>query len=430
MYFNRTIIKELESLNINYNKPILVLGARQIGKTTTIHNFLKSSSTNYIYVNFQSHESIKDIFEQDLDISRIELELGLELNNTKFDTIFFDEIQECPKALTSLKYFAENSSTKVICTGSGLGLSLNHQGHSFPVGKVNMIKMYQMSFIEFLGALKEEELLKIIKEVNFKEPINNTAHKLLIEKFDLFMMVSGFPESIESYIKDKDIQNCFKIISNIKDGYINDINKYASKTDVSKILSIYDNINFMLEADTQKFKFSHVDKQGYKSLILPFTWLKNSYLTYPVFKLSSRNISMPLKMHKKENAFKILVNDTSIIMDKYDYKYLNLMKGNDNIFKGVIYENYVGSVLARFYDELYYYHHKTTQVDYIINLNNNIVPIEVKSGKDNPSKSLKYFIDNNKLNMGIKVTRNNIYNKDKVLNIPVYLLDMYIECNK
>lgn len=179
--------------------------------------------------------------------------------------------------------------------------------------------------------------------------------------------------------------------------------------------------------DNQKFKFSTIDKQGYKSLNLGFEWLNNSFLTYPVYKLSSNQISLPLSMHKKENEFKLLVSETSILMNNYDYQYLSLLKGDDNIFKGVIYENYVGTVLARYFEQLYYYHYKTTEVDYLININKQIVPIEIKSGKNNPLKSLKYFIEKNSLAHGLKVTRSNIYVQDQVLNIPIYLLDHFCD---
>lgn len=427
MEFTRDIMNRLEIELNNYQKPLLIIGARQIGKTTTIRNFLNDNQTNYLYVNLDSDAAARAIFDQDFVIDRILLELQLMYNQGTFDTIFFDEILKCPRALTSLKYFQENSTVKVICSGSGLGVTINHFGHSFPVGKVKTIEMYPMSFPEFLAASGEQMLLGIMKSSDFNQALNNTAHNLLLEKFDMYMMVSGFPESVASYLQTGDITKSFEIINDIFEGYKNDINKYASNTDALKIRSIYDNINAMLVSDNQKFKFSVVDKQGYKSLNLAFEWLNNSFLTYPVYKLSPKFLTLPLSMYKKENEFKLLVNETSILMHNYDCQYLGLMRGNDNIFKGVIYENYVGTVLARYYKQLYYYHHKTTEVDYILNINNQLVAVEIKSGNNNPSKSLQYFIEKHELSHALKVTRSNIYKQDKVLNIPVYLLDIYCQ---
>lgn len=239
------------------------------------------------------------------------------------------------------------------------------------------------------------------------------------------MMVSGFPESVDSYLKTKDVKICFEIIEDISQGYRNDINKYARPIDALKIRSIYDNINGMLVNENQKFKFSTIDKQGYKSLNLAFDWLSSSYLTYPVYKLSPNKLSLPLNLHRKENEFKLLANETSILMGNYEYQYLSMMKRNDNIFKGVIYENYVGTVLARYYKQLYYYHRKTTEIDYVIQIKNSIVPIEVKSGKNNPSKSLMFFMNKQEIKRGIKITRSNIYENDDVINIPIYLLDHF-----
>lgn len=290
-----------------------------------------------------------------------------------------------------------------------------------------MIEMYPMSFSEFLNASNNTMLIDIIEEYQFDHPINNTAHNLLLEQFDIYMMVSGFPKSVENYINSKDINQSFQIISDIYEGYKNDINKYARNTDAIKIRSIYENINAMLLSSNQKFKFSTIDKQGYKSLNLAFEWLSNSFLTYPVYKLSPKQLSLPLGLHKKENEFKLLVHETAILMHNYDYQYLSLMRGNDNIFKCVIYENYVGTVLARYYKCLYYYHQKTTEIDYLLTIDNKVVPVEVKSGNNNLSKSLQYFIEKHEIDFALKVTRSNVYTNQAVKDIPVYLLDKYCE---
>lgn len=428
MQFKRKIIETIDQELTYGNKPLLVIGARQIGKTTTIINYLNQKQSKYLYINLDSDTQARNVFEKDLDINRITLELSLIYKETDFDTIFFDEIQECAKALTSLKYFQEQSQLKIICSGSGLGVTINHLGQSFPVGKVKIINMYPMSFIEFLDARGETALLDIISKANYTEAINHTAHKLLLEQFDLFLMVSGFPESVDSYIQTQSIKRSFEVISDINRGYQNDINKYANNTDALKIRNIYVNINGMLMNENQKFKFSQINKQGFKVLDTAFEWLNNSFLTYPVYKLSPNNLTLPFSLHKKDNEFKLLINETSILMENHDYQYLSLMRANDNIFKGVIYENYVGTVLARYTKQLFYYHHKTTEIDYLLNIDHKIVPIEVKSGKNNPSKSLKFFIEKHGIEFAVKVTRSNIYLQDNILNVPIYLLDEF--CSK
>lgn len=184
MKFTRSIIKKIDFELNNGNKPLLVIGARQIGKTTSIRNYLDSRPKGYMYINLDSDAEAREIFEKDFDIERIQFELSLLYRISDFDTIFLDEIQGCPRAITALKYFQEQSSLNIV--GSGLGLTINHFGHSFPVGKVKILEMYPMSFIEFLQACEEGMLLDIIDNTDFKQPINPTAHKLLLEQFDIY----------------------------------------------------------------------------------------------------------------------------------------------------------------------------------------------------------------------------------------------------
>lgn len=193
MEFKRKITEKLaEELAIG-NKPILLIGARQIGKTTTIINYLKQQNSNYLYLNLDSDPAARAVFDEDFNIERIILELSIIYRMSGFDTVVLDEIQECPRALTSLKYFQEISDIKVICAASGLGVTINHFGHSFPVGKVKILKMHPMSFLEFLEATGEQMLLEMITRLDYKSVVNPALHKVLLLKFDMYMMVSGYP---------------------------------------------------------------------------------------------------------------------------------------------------------------------------------------------------------------------------------------------
>lgn len=430
MYFERDIIHELESRLNNYDLPMLVLGARQIGKTTSIKHYLESSNVDFIYINFENNKDICNLFQENLEPKRIVEELLLKFSKNNVDILFFDEIQECPNALTSLKYFSEDSNVKVIASGSLLGMTLKKEHSSFPVGKVTRMYMYPMSFVEFLKATNKSKLVTEIERLSINSNISTTLHNMLLKEFDLYLNVSGFPKSVESYNNTNNLQSCKEIVSNIRKDYLDDMTKHVSNVDGTKIKNIYNSIDGMLLNENQKFKFSVVDKQGYKRLDVAFDWLRSSYLVNSVYKLSPKTLILPLHLHIKDNEFKLYTNETTLLMNRYDYYMSGTLNKNDNIFKGIVYENYMSSILNKYFEELYYYHNRNTEVDFVIELNSQIIPIEVKSGKRVVSKSFNFFIEKHKIKKAIKISRLPLSKGKVVTNIPVYLIDQLLKQDK
>lgn len=429
MEFKRTIEEKIDYHFSNYNQPILVYGARQIGKTRTIKNYLKKNKLDYVYINFESNPEYIEIFEKNYDINRIIKNIKIRSGNSSFTVLFFDEIQVAQRAITALKYFAEDStSIKVICSGSALGLTIYSEGFSFPVGKVQMLKMYPMTFFEFLDATKNTELLEEVRaNVNSIE-LEPIIHDSALELFDEYLLIGGLPRCIEIYILENDYNSVILANKNLMLNYIHDIKKYSNPKMTLQISKIYSNISAQLEKDNQKFKFSEIEKQGYKVLATPIEWLKNSFLTIPVYKISNKKVHLPLKSHVKENEFKLLMHDTSLLINNYDYGYFRTLTFEDKIYSGVILENYVGTILATKFEELYYYHNKTTEVDYLVQFERKLYAIEIKAGKNNPSKSLKYFIESQNIDHAFKITRSNYYKSENITGIPVYAVEnLFIE---
>lgn len=423
MKFRRTIEAEIKNGLDNYKSPLMVLGARQIGKTTTIKNILEKQKINYVYLNFEENEELKLLFESNLDVSRIVKEIEFMHNITNLELIFFDEIQAFSKAITSLKYFCENPIVKVISSGSNLGITIFSEEFSFPVGKVKILEMYPMSFFEYLDNSNEQNFLAFLKDAYQNRQISDAMHKKALDLFDKYLLVGGMPACIEELLLSENLNEVIEINKQLFNSYKLDIRKYAKPKDILRIGKIYDLTNTMLLNENQKFKVSAVDKKGYRVLDYAFEWLRESKVIIPIYKISNRQPNIPLKAHVKDNEFKLAYSDTSLLINNFDYSYFQSLQNNDRIYTGVILENYVATVLRRKFSTLYYYHYKEAEIDFLVQYEGELIPIEVKAGKNNPAKSLQFFIDKNEISKAYKINRSNFYQKDKVLSVPVYLLD-------
>lgn len=422
MEFKRDIEVTLKEKLNAYKKPIMIIGARQIGKTTAAKK-VANEYGKYIYINLEQNIRAAEIFEGNLVIDELILNLSVELdiNITSEHLLIIDEIQSCPRAITSLKYFAEDGRYKVVATGSMLGITMFSSKSSYPVGKVDILNMYQLSFFEFLEACNKDVLLNYLKSFKYDKAIPNSIHDKCLEEFDKFIELGGYPEVVSEYITEN-YMSALEVSKKILEDYKRDISKYADDNLTSRIQKIYKEIDAMLTSDNQKFRLTQVDKDGYRSLEYPIHWLINANLAIIVHKTES-SVS-PLHAHIKDNQFKLFLNDTGLLMRQSGYK-LTSIQSQDRIYYGIIIENYIAQVLSKS-DNVYYYQKNTNEIDFLHQVNGRAIPIEVKSGNNTKAKSLTSYIEQNEPKVAIKISKKNFSSTNNIINVPLYLSDDFL----
>lgn len=410
------------------NTPLLITGARQIGKTYIIDEFCKTNFKDYVYLNFEKNSELVSIFEKTLEpkeiIKYIEALIGRNID-IESTIIFFDEVQISERAITSLKYFNEDKEEyKIVCAGSLLGVKINRFETSFPVGKVRILEMYPMDFEEFLWAIEEEKLSQIIRECfEKKEAMVDILHTKAIKYYQDYLLVGGMPQAIINYIKnEKDVMKFDKEIHNsIIMAYIADMRKYTiSAAETIKMNEIYESIPRQLAKENVKFKYNIVKQNANKrDYELPLDWLLSAGLVYKATKVEKAQ--SPLKAYMEQSSFKIYLNDVGLLATLSDVNYADILISEDNIFKGAITENYIAQMFKTEGKDLYYFKpNQNMEIDFIINIDNNIVPIEIKAGTHVKSKSLNSYIEKYKAEYGIRISNRNFGVSDKIVSIPLY----------
>lgn len=418
--------KLLEWKNDKEKMPLIIYGARQVGKTYTILSFGKENYKNVAYINFEDNSEIAKIFEKDLEIERIVKELSVKLGITilEEDTlIFFDEIQACERALTSLKYFAEgNSKYHIIAAGSLLGIAINRQKYSFPVGNVKMLTLYPLDFEEFLWALDKKDLANMIREA-FIADKEFTLHSLANEYYRLYLAIGGMPRAIIEYKEKQDMDFVTAILKDINNSYIADMAKYASSTETTKIMAIYNIISAQLAKENKKFQYKLI-KSGarayeYETAI---NWLNASGIINQCTKI--REGKLPLSAFIEPESFKIYMGDVGLLCNKFGIPANVVIIENNsmNDFKGALAENYVCSGLVQCGLTPYYWESNgKAEVDFIVqDKNGNIIPIEVKSSIHTRSKSLNVFKSRYKIPYSFRVSTKNFGFENDIKCIPLY----------
>ena len=423
----RNIYKNLlEWKNSKNKKPLVLEGARQIGKTYIVSCFAKNEYKNSIYINFELDESWETIFDnlnpEDIlrkikSITKTEIIEGETL-------IIFDEVQKSEKALNSLKYFCEyKNDVDIIAMGSLLGIAVNRMKFSFPVGKVNLIKMYQLNFEEFLIALGEKEKIALIKDCfeNFK-PMNEMIHKQLLNLYKLYLYIGGMPEVVKSYIELEDLNICRIKQNEILDTYLRDMSKYNTKTEQNKTIATYNSICVNIAKDNKKYMYSSITKtaraKDYESAT---EWIELAGLGKKIFKVDQ--IKIPLETYKDSSIFKFYMNDVGLLCAKAKIRYEEIIDENEMFsdFKGGLAENYVISELINSIDEIYYYKDdKNIEIDSIIKIDDGIIPIEVKSGKRTNSVSLNNYIKKYNPKYSIRMSTKNFGFDNNIKSVPLY----------
>lgn len=418
--------KLLEWKNDKEKTPLIVYGARQVGKTYTILSFGKENYKNVAYINFEDNSEISKIFEQDLEVERIIKEISVKLGITilEEDTlIFFDEIQACERALTSLKYFAE-SETKyhVIAAGSLLGIAINRQKYSFPVGKVKMLTLYPLDFEEFLWALDKKDLANMIREA-FEQDKEFSLHSLANEYYRLYLAIGGMPRAILEYKEKQDMDFVTAILKDINNSYIADMAKYANPTETTKIMAVYNIISAQLAKENKKFQYKLI-KSGARAYEyeMAINWLNASGIINQCIK--TREGKLPLSAFIEPESFKIYMSDVGLLCNKFGIPANIVIVENDNMndFKGALAENYVCNSLVQCGLKPYYWESNgKAEVDFVVqDKKGNIIPIEVKSSIHTRSKSLNVFKNLYKIPYSIRISTKNFGFENNIKCIPLY----------
>ena len=422
----RKIEKDLLEWKKDFKMPLMLIGARQTGKTYILEEFCKTNFENYIYINLEKEEDIREIFDATLDPKKIIEKIQI-LRKVSFNPdntiIFLDEIQTSERAITSLKYFCESDKPyKIVTAGSLLGVKINRFKSSFPVGKVVIKYLFPMDFEEYLMALGEDKLIEEIrKHYNNNEKVLDSIHEKALDLYKKYLILGGMPKVIENFIEnDLNISNVdFELQDYIITNYLADMNKYTDNTESIKNSKIYNAIPKELARENNNFKYSIVDKDArkirYESSL---DWLLASNMILKC-ELTEKNES-PLKAFVNNDKFKIYLSDTGLLRSLSNIDYTEILLDKNEMYKGVLTENYVACELYTKFRELYYYTFSKYEIDFLIKIDGDIIPIEVKSGRRTNSKSLNEYIKKYNPKYSIRISTKNFGFENNIKSIPLY----------
>lgn len=417
--------------NDKYRKPLLIQGAHQVGKTYAILEFGKNNYDNVLYFNFQTNNNLSKTFEENISPSYL-LPILSHLSKqtiTKGRTlIVFDEIQLCERALTSLKYFCEEAPEyHIISAGSLLGVAVNRKKNAFPVGKVDRYTMYPMDMEEFLMALGENDLLSKIHECydnNLSMPI--VLHEKALNIFRQYLYIGGMPEAVFRYVETKDYLQVRHILDTINMDYLDDMSKYQENTnEIKKTRLTYNTIAVQLSKKNTRFQYKII-KTGaraaeYENAI---EWLVSANLINQIYRVEQ--IKKPLENYRDIDDFKIYLSDTGLLSAQKDISIDDIYFMEDELtdFKGGLCENYVHVGLTQSGIKSYFWRNDkgTKEVDFIIDIDNKLIPLEVKSGENVKSDSLNDYINIYKPQYSIRVSEKNFGFENNIKSIPLYAI--------
>ncbi len=424
----KELIKWKESKS---RKPLILRGARQVGKTYILKEFGKENYENVAYFNFDNDEELANVFTHTKDPKRILEQLALvseDVIKPENTLIIFDEVQECPNALNSLKYFNEDANEyHIIAAGSLLGIRLSHT--SFPVGKVEFLDMYPMTFSEFLKADGADNLVQYMESINNFENILEIFWSRLEEKLKTYFIVGGMPEAVKSWVNNKDISEINKIQKNILSAYEEDFSKHRTKTMANRISIIWNSIPSQLARNNKKFLYQ-VAKDGarareYEGAV---NWLNDANLIYKIYNVTKP--SMPLVAYNDLSSFKIYLNDVGLLRRMTNLSSRVVIERNKVFeeFKGALTENYVLQMLiaSGVIKPNYFTFDNKYEIDYIIQYENEIIPIEVKSNENINSTSLKRYNEKYNPKLRIRFSMKNLQRDGNLVNIPLFMVE-YLE---
>ena len=426
----RKIYDELLKWKKNNNKPLMVLGVRQCGKTYIINEFCKNEYKNYIYVNLFEQENIVNLYNSSLNSDekfkqlKVLVDFDLEIEDT---ILFIDEIQESEQLVSELKYFCEkHNNVRIICAGSLLGVKLKRTKFSFPVGKVKMINMYPLDFEEFLLAMNQELLINAIKECyEQNKKISLPLHEKALGFYRTYLITGGMPESIKNMVDTNGdyIKYDKTILKDILNSYFNDMDKYVtSLVEALKIRRVYNSLPSQLSNLSNKFQYSKIENgarsRDYETAI---DWLEASNMV--VQSKCVKIPEIPLEGFVLEDTFKLYLSDVGILNSILKINLDDILTDNLSLYKGIIAENYVANQLVSNGFDLYYWkNNNKAEVDFLLYTSDGIIPIEVKAGNNTQAKSLNIYNETYKPKYAIRISTKEFgYNpKTKIKSIPLY----------
>ena len=417
--------------NKKKRKPLIIQGARQVGKTWIMKEFGYQQYKETIYINFDNNERMKQVFSIDMDIKRIvsalKIETGKKINPD--DTLLiFDEIQEVPKALTALKYFCEDAPEyHIVAAGSLLGAAL-HPGTSFPVGKVDFLNLYPLTFEEFLLAIGEDGLVELLRSKDY-DSINAFSSKYT-NLLRYYYYIGGMPEAVQTFIETDDMPEVRKVQKELLEYYANDFSKYAPIEAVPRIQMVWNSIPGQLAKENRKFIYGIIREGARaKDFELAIQWLQDCGLILKSIRVSKPG--MPLKAYIEMNNFKIYLLDIGLLAAQGDLDARILLEGNKVFeeFKGALTEQFIAQELTAYGNQLYYYSKENSsgELDFLLQKGMQIVPIEVKAEENLQAKSLRAYCDKYKPEIAIRTSMANYRKQDWMTNVPLYAFVHYIK---
>ena len=409
-------------------KPLIIEGARQVGKTWLMKEFGRQAYADTVYINFDSNSRMAELFASDLDTDR--LIMGLELYaGRKIDPnnalLIFDEVQEVPRALASLKYFYENAPQyHIVCAGSLLGIALR-QGTSFPVGKVDFLKLYPLSFKEFLMATDKERFAELLDKQDFD--MVTRFKQTYIDALKYYYFVGGMPEAVQSFAENKDFNEVREIQKRILAAYEQDFSKHAPNEIVPRLRMLWNSIPSQLAKENKKFIYGLVREgsraKEYETAIM---WLSDCGLVHKVSRVNAAGI--PLRAYEDLKAFKLFVVDVGLLGCMAGLRQRTLLDGNDLLveFKGALTEQYVCQQLKTIEGlDVYYYTNDrgSCEVDFVVDTGEQIVPIEVKAEVNLRAKSLKTYQEKFSPEISVRTSMSDYKKEEWLVNLPLYAID-------
>ena len=424
----RKIMRFLEAWKEDeHRKPLVLQGARQVGKTYSVLEFGRTCYENVAYFNFETNPKLNETFEEDISpdylIPILSHIAGQTIVKEK-TLIVFDEVQLCERALTSLKYFCENAPEyHIIALGSLLGVAVNRARFSFPVGKVDMKTLYPMDMEEFMLALGEETLVKEIKKsFDTDKPLPAALHETAMQLYRQYLVVGGMPECVMQFAQTKDYILVRHTQDTILASYLNDMSKYNNLNEIKKTRLAYDNITVQLSKKNTRFQYKLIKKGGRASEFEnAIEWLCLSCIVSQVYKVEQ--IKKPLENYRDIDAFKIYVSDLGLLCAKKDLTADDVLYETPEIndFKGGMAENYVNVQLSiNGYRTYYWQSERGAEIDFVIQRDGKLIPIEVKSADNTKAKSLKVYMDTYNPSYAIKLSAKNFGFEDDKKIVPLY----------
>lgn len=426
----------IEWKNKKVKKPLIIKGARQVGKTYIIREFAKNNYKNLVEINFERDHEFQELFKQTKTAHDLLQYFELTYMDIQFDNdtlLFLDEIQACGDAFTALKFLSEDFPCDIICSGSMLGVAVASSS-SFPVGYVETWDMYPLTFLEFVDAMGVNPSIidTIYQSIENNKPIPISIHEKFNQFFKDYIIIGGMPEVVQTYFQTKSYREALLIQRQIVDDYKNDMLKYAHGSERIKARECYDSIPLQLAKENKKFQYKLIKKGGnaryYESSL---DWLKDSGLIIKTYRLKTPEI--PLEINKEPNIFKVYMADTGLLVSQFDEAVIKaFISGNLEHFKGALYENVIAQILHSKKKDSYYFEPSQSQeIDFVIYYQGNVTPIEVKSSRNTVSTSFHNFIKTYKPSFAFKFSQKNIgENSQNVCYYPLYTLEFVLNKEK